>query len=293
MLPRIQMIPTSPQESFLCFMKKARGFPFKWHFHPEYELTLIVHSHGQQFVGDAIVEYGNGDLALLGPNLPHTWRSTRLTGRHEAVVLQFRADCLGAGFFDRPELRPVQRLLDRSRRGLLFRGTSRRAVGELMRELLEASGPSRIRLFLEILERLARTPSRPLASAAFQPEATREDEQRIARICDHIQRHADQRLSLGSVAQMVHMSPSSLSRFFKRVTGRTFNRYLNELRVGQACRQLIESDRTVAEICYACGFHNLANFNRRFRQLKGVTPTDYRESYNQPVKRVPVVGRKR
>jgi AraC-like DNA-binding protein len=293
MLPRIQMITTLPQESFLCFLKTARGFPFKWHFHSEYELTLIVRSHGQQFVGDAIVEYGNGDLVLLGPNLPHTWRSTRLTGRHEAVVLQFRADCLGAGFFGRPEMRSVQRLLDRSRRGLLFRGATRREVGELMRKLLDANGPARIRLFLEILERLANAPCRPLASAAFQPEATREDEQRIARICDHIQRHADQRLSLASVAQMVHMSPSSLSRFFKRVTGRTFNRYLNELRVGQACRQLIETDHTVAEICYACGFHNLANFNRRFRQIKGLTPTKYRDSYDQHVKHVPVVARKR
>jgi AraC-like DNA-binding protein len=293
MQPRIQMITTSPQESFLCFDKKARGFPFKWHFHPEYELTLIVRSGGQQFVGDAIVDYGDGDLVLLGPNLPHTWRSTKLTGRHEAIVVQFRADCLGAGLFDRPEMRPVQRLLDRARRGLLFGGKPRRVAGELMRELLGATGPTRIRLFLEILERLAAAPSRSLASAAFQPEATREDERRISQICDHIQRHTDQRLSLSSVARMVHMSSSSLSRFFKRVTGRTFNRYLNELRVGQACRQLIETDHTVAEICYACGFHNLANFNRRFRQIKGVTPTDYRESYNQSVKRVPVVARKR
>jgi AraC-like DNA-binding protein len=273
-----EKVPATTDGSFVMFVRRDKGFPFRWHFHPEYELTLIVRSRGQRFVGDNIAGYGPGDLVLLGPNLPHTWDSDDTGQQHEAIVIQFKGELLGRG----PEFKTLDRLLRQSHRGLQFTGATRQRVATQLRRLPRQRGLPRLLALFEILHTLATTREvRILSSPGFTPSLRHHEQARIDVVCNHIHAHLAERLSLPDLARRAGMSPRAFRRFFKRVLGKSLVQYLNELRIGQACAQLINTDRSVTEICYATGFNNLAYFNRRFRALKRVTPRQYRRAHSR------------
>ncbi|HLL89407.1 MAG TPA: AraC family transcriptional regulator [Tepidisphaeraceae bacterium] len=262
----------------------AARFPFLWHFHPEYELTLIPRGRGHRFVGDHVDRYGPGDLVLLGPDLPHTWHAPPGPPRsQQAVVIQFRRDCFGSGFFELPELAPVAALLDRSRQGLQFTGAARDGAAGRMAAMGGSTPLGRVRELLAILELLAGAPAqnvRALSSRAFNPVLSDRGRRTIDRVCRFLaERYTSPDVSLGQAAAVAHLSPAAFSRFFRRVTGRTFTAWVADLRVGRACQLLAETDRTIATIALDCGFANLSNFNRRFLAHKGVRPRDYRRQY--------------
>jgi AraC-like DNA-binding protein len=273
MRARPERISTSPAASFAVKRRRDPRFDFAWHFHPEVELTWIVRSRGRRFVGDSIEEYRDGDLVLLGPNLPHTWHSE--PGRHEAVVIQFAPDFLG----DLPELLGVRKLIDRASRGLAFGGRSLRAVAKLFEETADVDGLPRLRALLGILERLAAARDvRPLSSRPFT-EPRKTDMERIDRVCRHLAERFAEDVSLAEAAGVAHLSVPAFCRFFKSRTGKTLVGYLTELRIGRACRLLMETERSVSDVAYASGFNNLSNFNRRFLALKGVPPREYRNRF--------------
>ena len=283
MQARLEKVSPGTAASFICRRRVDRRFGFAWHFHPEFELTCIVRSRGKRFVGDSIADYGDGDLVLLGPNLPHTWDSDpRSRGTHEAVFCQFSGTFLGAEFFKAPELLPVRRLLERSSRGLRFTGRTQRAVAKRMEGLDGLQGPGRLLALLEILATLARSrDARPLSSGGFAPPPRRADAARIDRVCRFLTEHYASRVPLAEAAKVAHLSAPAFCRFFKRRTGKTLVGYLTELRVGHACRELIETERTISGIAFDSGFNNLSNFNRRFRDLKGMSPRQFRGSFPQ------------
>jgi len=257
-------------------------FEFRWHYHPEIELTLIQESHGTRFVGDDLSRYGPGDLVLLGPNLPHTWQSdeqSRLK-KHRALYTQFHSDFLGDTFFATPELSGVRRLLENAGRGLRFSGRTVPAANALLEKMLASSGVKRVTLLLELLDLLSNARSAtPLSSRAFAPALNHADQNRIDTVCRFINERYTEGVAQPEVARIAHLSVPAFSRFFKRSLGRTFTAYVNELRIGRACQMLIESDKSVAEICYASGFENLSNFNRRFLTLKKTGPREFRRRY--------------
>lgn len=286
MLARIQKIPSSAEASFIYRRKADSRFRFNWHFHPEYELTWIQSGRGKRFVGDHIGDYRPGDLVLLGPNLPHTWCSEPdarpKKGAHRAVVVQFREDFLGDAFFARPELKGVRRLLDRSVQGLAFGGRAQAQATAKLEAMARRGGLARLVLLLDALENLASAGGRRvqvLSSRQFAPALRRHDEQRIDRVCRFINERFREDIAQPQAAAQVHLSVPAFSRFFKRATGKTFTDYVNELRVGWASRQLIETDRSVAEIAFAAGFNNLSNFNRRFLERKGLSPSRFRRQH--------------
>jgi len=287
-------------QSFVVRERVDPSFDFRWHFHPEFELTFIAQSSGQRFVGDSIERYRDGDLVLLGPNLPHTWMSERQqtypplpplmkrgktaaaakTPKHRAIYAQFLSDFAGSEFLEKPELATVARLLDRAAQGLRFTGKTQQAAARLMPELLAASGLQQMLKLLEILDLLARSKdATPLSSKTFAPSLKRRDERRIDDVCRFIHENIAQPIEQPEAARRAHLSVSAFSRFFKKSLGRTFSEYVNELRVGQACRLLIESDKSIAEIAFSSGFENLSNFNRRFRALKKISPREYRRKF--------------
>jgi AraC-like DNA-binding protein len=274
----VERVSPGAGASFLCRRRIDSRFGFHWHFHPEIELTAILHSGGRRFVGDSIEAYGDGDLVLLGPNLPHTWHSDPgRRGRHEAVFCQFPETFLGA---ELPELAGVRRLLQRSSRGLRFTGATQKAVLRKMEGLDRAQGLARLTGLLEILDQLARSrDARPLASREFVPELRRGDAERVDRVCRHLNDRVTEGVTLAEAARVAHLSIPAFSRAFRRTTGKTLVGYLHELRTGLACRALIESERPVSDIAFASGFNNLSNFNRRFRSLKGMSPRDYRRAF--------------
>lgn len=281
-----EKVATPADSSYRCFVREDERFEFNWHFHREYELTLIVRSRGKRFVGDDIAEYADGDLVLLGSNLPHTWASeidAPNTGKpHRAVVVQFTTDFLGREFFHKPELQAVNHLLDRARRGLQVHGTTRDEVAPLVIAMETMQGLPRLIALMRVLDRLANADAgefRPLSSPEFVPSLRKMDQQRIDTVCQHIHARSISAISLSEIAAMVHMSPSTFSRFFKRTMGRTFVEYLTELRIGRACSMLMHTDRSVTEVCFESGFNNLAHFNRKFLELKKVTPRQFRKSF--------------
>lgn len=280
MQAQFEKIPAAADSSFATFVRADPAFRFGWHYHPEYELTLIARSRGQRFVGDNIAGYSAGDLVLLGPNLPHTWASAGPGRVHRAIVVQFRRDFLGRNIWDLPEFRRVADLLRRSERGLQFTPHAGRVVARQLAALTRQRGLARLQTLLTILDTLAAARgARTLSSAGFAPSLRLGDQARMDRACRFIDAHLTERIAWRDVARETGLSPRAFSRFFKRNLGKTPVAYLNELRVGRACSLLINTDRTVTEICFASGFNNLAYFNRRFRALRRRAPRAYRRAY--------------
>jgi len=284
MNPFLESISPSSEVSFSCRGFTLPAFTFGWHFHPEIELTLIVRGEGKRFVGDDIANFRAGDLCLLGPNLPHTWLSDQPNPTDnstcESVVIQFLPDCFGDGFFDRPELRAVARLLRHARQGLQFTGPARDAADAAMRQMESLAPLPRMLALLDTLGRLAGSRhAKALSSSHFAPTFAEDDRRRIDEVSRFIFDHADEPLRLEDAADVAHLSASGFSRFFRRATGKSFVRYVNELRVARACRRLSETEDSIAAIAFESGFGNLANFNRRFLEIKQLTPREFRKQF--------------
>ena len=245
------------------------------------ELTAILAGRGQRYIGDHVEEYGPGDLVLVGSNLPHTWRSEG-SQPHVALVLQFDPDFAGKDFFKLPELRKVGKLFERSARGLHFGHRLSSEVIAQLESLLDQRPLARLAGMLEVLEKLStgRT-MRVLSSPEARSQVREVDETRIAKACTYIETHIEEGVRLDEVSRLVSMSPASFSRYFKNHTGRTFIDYVNDVRIGKACRMLLETDRPITEIAFESGFSNLSNFNRRFKGLKQMTPRSYRQAYRE------------
>ena len=281
MKARAQKVTSTQQASFSCLLKSSRSFPFKWHFHPEYELTLILESSGTRFVGDSNETYRDGDLVLLGPNLPHTWLSDPAVSggaRHRAIVVHFAADFLGNEFNSSPEMVEISGLLSRARRGLHFESQLRDEAAAGLVRMQKQRGLPKLLGLLGLLQGLT-TGGRSLSSEAFVPSNRERDLRRIDRVCAFVNERCHGRVSQPEAAAVAGMTPQAFSRFFRKTAGKTFVDYLAELRVSQACRLLIETDLSVVEICLRSGFNNLSNFNRRFRKLRKQSPREFRSAH--------------
>lgn len=281
MLPSYEKIIASERSSFAYRWFRVPGFPFRWHVHPEVELTYIVAGRGQRFVGDDIADFTPDELVLMAGGLPHTWHSRPHRRKSsESVVIQFLPDCLGRPFYDAPEMADVRALVDRAAVGLLFPRPLATRVGERMLAMHEMDPLQRLMELLSILSDLSRArDARPLSSPGFAQALRASDRQRIDRVFRMIDAHRGEPISQAQVAEAVGLTPAGFSRFFRRTTGRTFVEYVHELRIGRACRLLIETDEPVTAIAFDCGFGNLSHFNRLFRRRKGLTPREFRQAY--------------
>ena len=277
-----EYVETPQNGSFVHLCHRVPEFRCPYHFHPEYELTLIEAGVGQRLVGDHLAPFGPGDLVLIGPNLPHTFFHP--PGFDEgpqgavAVVIFFQPEVAGALLTHAPEARAIRHLLDRGRQGLMFEPQVRAQAAALLRGIAGQEEPfARMMRLLEALHLLScDRRAVPLASDGFHYSGNARQTERIERVCQWASRHFREPLTLEEAARRAHLSPAAFSRFFHRATNRPFTRFLNELRIGHACRLLLETERTVAEIAFESGFDTLSNFNRRFRQFKTTTPREYR-----------------
>ena len=258
------------------------GFPnplVRWHYHEEYELHLIVASRGKVFVGDYIGHFEPGHLVLTGPRLPHNWISTDTPPEGlplRDVVLQFQEAPLRQAANLIPELLEVLPLLERARYGIEFFGMSAPARQRFER-IQHSHGLRRLSEFVELLNDLVRcTDYRLLSSVQLQSFDDEAELARISTVVDYITEHCSEQFGLTDMCALVGMTESSFSRYFRRATGNTFTDFVNRVRINKACQLLMESDRYVTNICYDVGFNNVANFNRRFLQLKGMTPKEFR-----------------
>jgi AraC-like DNA-binding protein len=275
----------SPKSNGLihCF---EHGFPTplaRWHYHDEYELHLIVASWGRVFIGDYIGTFQPGHLVLTGPRLPHNWLSTDFPGQGIArrdLVIQFSHEPLLKASLHLSELKEVLPFLDRARGGIEFFGFSDRA-STFWHRLKSQQGLARFSGFCQLLGELIRWPEYRILS--HQPLKLDENDQQRCRIHDLINslgRNLIESRSTESLAAEFDLTPQQFLRLFRQTVGENFSLFVNKLRVQRACELLMDSDKRIGDIGHEAGFNNIANFNRRFFQLKAMKPSEFRRQAN-------------
>jgi AraC-like DNA-binding protein/quercetin dioxygenase-like cupin family protein len=284
---RFEDVQPALNSSFSVFTYDRPGFERGWHYHPEAELTLILESSGHRFVGDHVGNFEPGDLVLLGPNLPHFWSnespSLSQETRARSIYVHFHTTWFEETTELQYELQEIRRLLARASRGLHFTGPESQFAARSIPRLLELSGLRRLTRWLELLQELAESGGgEPLSSAGFAPVLDDITCDRMHRIHQYIYHHFQSGIAHQELARIVGLSPAALSKFFRRTTGRTLTEFINEVRVGEAARQLIDSTENISAIAYAAGFDSLAHFNSTFRRLKQVNPSRFRELHRKP-----------
>ena len=272
------------------FVARIDTLPYLYepsHFHPQTQLTHIVQGRGTRFVGDSIEEFEEGDLILLGSNLPHVWKNDAVYFAPQSVlqveshVIQFLPECFGMDFFELKEMEGLKRLFEKAKRGIRILGRTRERILTLITQLLEnASGVQRIALFLHIFEIIAESDELVLLSSeGFLDSYHRFDTDAINRVYEFTLSQFNRRILIDEAASVANMSVPNFCRYFKNRTQKTYIQFLTEVRIGYACRMLIENKKSIQQIAYECGFHNLSNFNRSFRMLKNQNPMAYKAAF--------------
>lgn len=284
MRPFLEKLPVIPDSSWSYLNRRLDdAIPFQWHHHPEYELTLTLNSRGQRFIGDHVGEYGDGDLVLVGPNLPHTWVSRMKLDEdhpHVALVLWFHPEWAAQLINGFPEFRNVQTLLSRAGCGLQFSNAFSDAVRAEHQAIFDLAPPERLLSLLRILNHLAGDDNaRPLASMPVTQDGKPESRERIDRVVTYIHMHYADPIAMPELAEIAALSVSGLHRMFRRHMQTTVTDYIMRMRIGDASARLSSTDQLVQFIAEAVGYRALSNFNRQFRALKGMSPREYRNLF--------------
>ncbi|MBQ2260538.1 MAG: AraC family transcriptional regulator [Loktanella sp.] len=286
MQPDLELVHIRKGESFAAW---KHGYPFRtvrWHFHPEYEIHMVVATSGKYYIGDHVGDFEPGQLIMTGPNLPQNWISDIRPGEIvpcRTKVIQFPQSVVDDASSVFPEMETLQPLLERCRRGLLFDDETAQAVGPLISKLIKARGVRRLGLFFQILDLLANAPkSLTLASLSFVMDLERTKQSGMNRALSHLRENLLESLSETELAALTgqSQSQSAFSRSFRRHTGTTLVRYRNQMRIDLACHMLLsDPEARVSDICFDVGFSNLSNFNRQFLKLKKMSPSEFRATF--------------
>ena len=281
-----EVCPLSPKDCFIFVERHKSSFTFPLHVHPEYELNYVENAKGaQRTVGDSVEEIGAYDMALIAnPKLEHAWTDgcCRSDDIYE-VTIQFHRDLFGEAALERNQLLSIRRLFDKARQGVVFSQKTIKKVVPLLKSLRgEKDGFTSLLKFFTILHELSKDEnSRLLSSYIVKENEPVSDSSALNAVMNYLLGHYREPIHVVEVAGMVSMSETSFSRFIKLHTGRTFVDLLNDIRLGEATRRLVNTEESIAEIAYGCGFNNLSNFNRTFKRKKGQTPTEFRMNYRK------------
>lgn len=278
--PKLFAAPTRADGSIRVINVDEHYAGCSWHFHPELQLCHVTRGCGRRLIGDRLCDIEPGEVVLPGSNLPHVWRYDECgRGDIEAAVIHFDADVLGSDWLNRSELRDVRLLLSRASQGLQAHGSLREQLAERINLLAQSTG---LRRLLELLHLMSESKEvETICCTGYQPVAAQLDVERLRRACEFISEHAHQELSRDAVADVVHMSGSGFSRFFKSHTGMTFQDFLSDVRISRACELLGTTNQSITEIALECGFSEMTTFNRTFRKFRDTTPTNYRAIVTQ------------
>lgn len=248
-------------------------------------MVLIEKGYGKRIVGDNISNYAGGDLVLMGPDLPHIWQSDEVNHPIEeengvkATVIYFPADFLQNLTDEQNIVLPINELVEKAKRGLRFYGQTSIAVANILSSIVEDGKLPKIISFLQAIELLSNSKEfKPLASVSYKNNYNEKDTGRINNVYRYLMQNFQRNISLQEVADLCNMGPNSFCRFFKSRTQRSFTGFLNELRIGHACKLLQNEDNSIADVCYDCGYNNMTNFNKFFKAIKHMTPSEYRKS---------------
>lgn len=272
----------SQQESVTILNLKENFFDPNWHFHPHYQLFTVLEGTGTRFIGDSIQYFEPGDTVFLGPNLPHLWRSDKIYFENNSelkthgIVLYFTEDFLGNTFFDKSEMSVLKSFLEKSCRGLVWSGKTQRHIVEKLIELANIKGFKRILALLELLHLLSQSKDYQfITNESYTNLHKLSETERMQKVYEYVSKNFKESIKLGDIAEEVNMSEAAFCRYFKKRTNRSFVDFVNEIRIGNACKLLSQNTMNVSEICFESGFNTISNFNFHFKKIAGKTPTEY------------------
>jgi len=263
-------------------LKKRKRNQAFWHFHPEIELVYVNKGKGRRHIGNHMSYFNNSQLILVGSNLPHNGFENRLTAKSEETLIQFHPEFLGKDFFNLPQMKSISLLLERAKKGLLFQTKTKKNVGSKITKLPKYEGFKRVIKLLEILNILAEAEDYVILNAdGYAFEAQRQDNAKIDIVFKYVYSNFKEHISLDTIAEHVSMTVPAFCRYFKRATGKTFTKLVNEYRVVHATKLLSESQMSVTDICFECGFNNFSHFNKLFKEITGKSASKYRGEIKQ------------
>ncbi len=284
--PTLEKIHPSFGHSLLA--KRHTDFDEKykasWHFHPEMELVYVNKGQGKRHIGSHLSYFNNSQLLLIGANVPHNGFTDRLTTNGSETLIQFKEEFLGEHFFDIPEMQKIKELFTRSKKGIVFGVETKRKLGDKIEKIPEKKGFKKILLLLEVFHELAKSKDYTLLNAdGYAFEAAPQDNDKIDGIFKHINQNFKQHISLDEIADVANMTVPAFCRYFKKVTGKTFTKLVNEYRVVHATKLLSESQMSITEIAYECGFNNFSHFNKLFKEITGKSASKYRNEMTKMI----------
>lgn len=287
MKPQFQKIIIDPESSFIARELNLPRFDSEFHFHPEYELKYVCQSKGIRFIGDSVESFQEGDLILLGPNIPHFWNNDAISENKKvkAFLVMFSENFLGEHFFLLPEMGPVRELLKRAKGGICFPNADKLDIPEKLKRLISSEGPSKIMILLDVLYELSKAENRPILTKTFIAEIplmnyTNHSVERLKKVHEYVLANFQNKIHIHEVAEIAHMSTYAFCKYFKKTTVKTFMTFLCELRICHAKKLLIQKEELpISDVCYDSGFDNLSNFNRKFKEITTMTPKEYRRYY--------------
>lgn len=276
----------SAEHSFFCQFAEVPHTYDQFHYHKELELMYAIENSGTRFIGDSIEPFSDDDLVLVGPDLPHYWQSDKVYYENNSsltakiVLIQFEKDFAGKDFFELPEMKNVKKLLSAAQRGVHIKHKYAINLKKKIFDITRKKGWNQILNLLDVLCGMAESEYDLLASEGFsQSYYKSNNEEKISNIYNFLVQNHHKDITLTDVAGHANMNPSAFCRYFKSVTNKTLSESLNDIRIGIACKKLINTELSIAEIGYLCGYQNVSYFNRQFKNVKKINPTGYRMKY--------------
>ena len=253
-----------------------------YHTHEELQIILVIKGHGSAYIGDKILHFEEGDIYFLGKNLPHVFKD-KLSDRDlgiESISIFFLQDFMGTGFLELPESRLLGALIEESNRGIQVKGKLQERITESIWQIYNSEGLNRLLILVDMLELLAQSEDLSfISSPGYHKPKRSVDGRKINDVFDFMLANYSREIRLEEIAEIAHMSSTAFCRYFKHHTRKTYSRFLNEIRVGQACKMLVDDKLSISNICYSSGFNNISNFNRQFKKITGFTPSVYQKQH--------------
>jgi len=286
MKPQLLKVSLNLAQSFSARQDTVPYMNNRWHYHPEVELIYFRKGNGTQFIGDSIKRFRSGDVVMVGAHLPHYWRfddeyfeqGSKVNA--DVMVIHFCENFWGDLFLDLPENKLIKSTLERARRGIQISDKIKSNIGEILCKIIQTEGTKRIILLMEALMAIGNCSQQNLLSSiGFKHEFEAAENDRINDIYDYSIANFKRKIQLEEVADVAKVSPNSFCRYFKSRTRKTYSQFINEIRVGTACKLLIENKTNVKQVCYDSGFHNFASFHKYFKQITGKSPLAYQKEF--------------
>lgn len=271
----------TPIENAFHIRKDVRAhFEDNWHFHEMLELVVILKGKGKRYIGDSIEEFGKGDVILVGEKLPHVWRSEKKLKKPSkfncsSIIIQFSKDFIGDKFLSLTESDDINTLFKRAEMGISFKGESNKILIQKIKNLLELDGMNRLLSFLDILHTASKLEDFSLLTSPMFIDTIYKADLKINKVFEYTMDNFTGEVTLDDVSELVFMNKTAFCRYFKKRTKKTFTSFLNEIRIGYACKLIREDTHSITQAAYSSGYNSPSHFNNQFRLIKKISPTEF------------------